>query len=71
MAGGNSDWLTKLHFSFQDSNYLYLVMEYIQGGNLLQLLYKNDVFTEESTKFYVAECVLAIDTIHKMGYAHR
>jgi len=71
MAGANSDWITQLHFAFQDPDFLFLVMEYVPGGDLLKLLYKEDSLEEQKTKFYIAECVLAIDTIHKLGYAHR
>lgn len=46
--------------TFQDEDYLYIVMEYIQGGDLLHLLIERDVLTENETKFYVAELVLAI-----------
>ena len=71
MAGANSDWITQLQFAFQDPDFLFLVMEYVPGGDLLKLLYKEDSLDEQRTKFYIAECVLAIDTIHKLGYAHR
>jgi serine/threonine protein kinase len=47
-------------------------MEYYYGGDLLTLLSKyNDQFSEEMTRFYVAELILAIDSIHKLGYIHR
>jgi serine/threonine-protein kinase MRCK len=47
-------------------------MDYYFGGDLLTLLSKfNDHFSEEMTKFYVAEMVLAIDSLHKLGYVHR
>ena len=71
MASSENDWITKLHFAFQDNDYLFLVMEYVAGGDLLRLLYEHTTFDEETTKFYVAECVLAIEAIHQMGYAHR
>jgi serine/threonine-protein kinase MRCK len=47
-------------------------MEYYGGGDLLTLLSKyDDRFSEEMTRFYVAELVLAIDSIHKLNYIHR
>jgi serine/threonine protein kinase len=47
-------------------------MEYYYGGDILTLLSKyNDQFSEEMARFYVAELVLAIDSIHKLGYIHR
>lgn len=37
----------------------------------MSLLIKKDVFTEEQSKFYIAEIILAIDSVHKMNYIHR
>lgn len=71
MAGVNSEWIVKLHFAFQDAEFLYLVMEYVPGGDLLKLLYKEEVLDETRTKFYIAECVMAIEDMHRLGYAHR
>ncbi|CAF0784390.1 unnamed protein product [Didymodactylos carnosus] len=69
---GDPHWLTKLYYAFQDSENLYFIMDYYFGGDLLTLLSKfNDHFSEEMTRFYVAEMVLAIDSLHKLGYVHR
>ena len=47
-------------------------MDYYYGGDLLKLLSKlNDHFSEEMARFYVAEMVLAIDSLHELGYIHR
>jgi serine/threonine kinase 38 len=37
----------------------------------MSLLIKKDIFTEEEAKFYIAEIILAIDSVHKMNYIHR
>eukprot|EP00036_Acanthoecidae_sp_10tr_P014489 CAMPEP_0206289884 /NCGR_PEP_ID=MMETSP0106_2-20121207/2340_1 /ASSEMBLY_ACC=CAM_ASM_000206 /TAXON_ID=81532 /ORGANISM="Acanthoeca-like sp., Strain 10tr" /LENGTH=1385 /DNA_ID=CAMNT_0053720439 /DNA_START=135 /DNA_END=4292 /DNA_ORIENTATION=+ len=71
MAFTESPWLVKLHFAYQDHQHLYMVMDFMAGGNLLHLLQSFDVFTEEWARFYVAEIVLAIDAVHEMGFAHR
>ena len=68
---GNPLWITKLHYAFQDNENLYLVMDYYCGGDLLTLLSKYDRLSEEMTRFYIAETVLAIDSLHKLGYVHR
>ncbi|CAF3715488.1 unnamed protein product [Rotaria socialis] len=69
---GDPHWLTKLHYAFQDGENLYFIMDYYYGGDLLTLLSKfDDHFSEEMTRFYVAEMVLAIDSLHKLGYVHR
>jgi len=42
-----------------------------QGGNLLNLFYKLEKFDEDTARFYLAECVLAIEQVHSIGFAHR
>lgn len=69
---GDRDWITNLHFAFQDENYLYLVMDYYPGGDLLTLLSKNgDRLPEDMARFYMAEMVLALDSLHRRRYVHR
>ncbi|KAF9244946.1 kinase-like domain-containing protein [Melanogaster broomeanus] len=68
---GGAEWIVKLYYSFQDRDNLYLVLEYMGGGDLLNLLIDRDVFDEDFTRFYVAEMVLAIDSCHKHGFIHR
>ena len=70
-ASETTVYIAKLEYSFQDSDYLYLVMEYMPGGDLLQLLIDQDIFDEDFAKFYLAEMVLAIEEAHKLGYIHR
>jgi serine/threonine protein kinase len=67
----DNPWIVRLYYSFQDANYLYLIMEYVPGGDMMTQLIKFDTFTEEQTRFYIAETVLAIDSIHKLAYIHR
>ncbi len=67
----DNPWLVKLQYSFQDDSNLYLVMEFLPGGDLMGLLIKMDVFTEKATRFFVAEMALAIQYIHDLGYIHR
>ena len=64
-----SSWL-QLHFAFQDIRYLYMVMDYMPGGDLVNLMGNYDV-PEKWAKFYCAEVVLALDAIHSMGFVHR
>ncbi|KIJ18926.1 hypothetical protein PAXINDRAFT_175046 [Paxillus involutus ATCC 200175] len=68
---GGAEWIVKLYYSFQDRENLYLVLEYMGGGDLLNLLIERDVFEEDFTRFYVAEMVLAIESCHKHGFIHR
>lgn len=71
LAGSDSEWVVSLFYSFQDSDFLYLIMEFLPGGDLMTMLIKWQVFTEDITRFYMAECVLAIEAIHKLGFIHR
>lgn len=64
-------WVTRLYYSFQDSSYLYLIMEFVPGGDMMTHLIKYDTFSEEHTRFFIAETVLAIHSIHKLNYIHR
>ncbi|XP_052697457.1 serine/threonine-protein kinase MRCK alpha-like isoform X3 [Crassostrea angulata] len=69
---GDRRWITNLHYAFQDENYLYLVMDYYCGGDLLTLLSKyEDRLPEDMARFYIAEMVLAIHSLHTMNYVHR
>jgi serine/threonine kinase 38 len=46
-------------------------MEYLPGGDMMTLLMRKDILTEDEARFYVAETVLAIESIHKHNYIHR
>uniref|UniRef100_A0A8C9YWK9 Serine/threonine-protein kinase MRCK alpha n=1 Tax=Sander lucioperca TaxID=283035 RepID=A0A8C9YWK9_SANLU len=72
LVNGDCQWITTLHYAFQDDNNLYLVMDYYVGGDLLTLLSKfEDRLPEEMARFYLAEMVLAIDSVHQLHYVHR
>ncbi|KAM6948964.1 rho-associated protein kinase 1 [Aplochiton taeniatus] len=70
MAFANSAWVVQLFYAFQDDRYLYMVMEYMPGGDLVNLMSNYDV-PEKWARFYTAEVVLALDGIHAMGFIHR
>ncbi|CAN4113688.1 unnamed protein product [Withania somnifera] len=65
LAEVESDCIVKLYYSFQDDDYLYFIMEYLPGGDMMTLLMRKDILTEDKARFYVAETVLAIESIHK------
>uniref|UniRef100_A0A8C0HMM8 Serine/threonine-protein kinase MRCK beta n=1 Tax=Buteo japonicus TaxID=224669 RepID=A0A8C0HMM8_9AVES len=72
LVNGDCQWITTLHYAFQDENYLYLVMDYYVGGDLLTLLSKfEDKLPEDMARFYIGEMVLAIHSIHELHYVHR
>jgi len=71
LAAANNPWVVELKCSFQDDKYLYLVMEFLAGGDLMSYLVKKDTIEEEEAKFYMAELILAVESVHKLNYIHR
>uniref|UniRef100_A0A7M4FBT2 Serine/threonine-protein kinase MRCK beta n=1 Tax=Crocodylus porosus TaxID=8502 RepID=A0A7M4FBT2_CROPO len=71
LVNGDCQWITTLHYAFQDENYL-VIMDYYVGGDLLTLLSKfEDRLPEDMARFYIGEMVLAIHSIHELHYVHR
>ena len=71
LAEADSPWVVTLFNTFQDSTYLYMLMEFLPGGDLMTMLIKYEIFTIPITRFYMAELVLAIEAVHAHGYIHR
>lgn len=71
LVAADHPFVCNLCFAFQSNDFLYLVMEFLPGGDLMTLLIARDTLTEEESRFYVAEMVIAIDTIHRLGFIHR
>ena len=71
LAEVNSRAVVTLYYSFQDDQFLYLVMEYLPGGDVMTLLIRRDTLTEEETRFYLAQTVAALETIHRHNFIHR
>lgn len=72
LVNSSNDWFTKLYYAFQDSENLYLIMDYYIGGDFLTLLMKyDDTLPEDMCRFYAAEIILGISTLHDLGYIHR
>eukprot|EP00752_Nemacystus_decipiens_P012666 g11220.t1 len=71
MAEADDPWIVKLMYSFQDDVNLYMVMEFLPGGDLMGLLMKYDTFGEDATRVYMAETAMAIARVHELGYIHR
>lgn len=71
VAAENSRWVVPLITSFQDNTNLYLVMEYMVGGDFLGLLMREDVLDEHTARWYVAEMIMCIEEAHRMKWIHR
>jgi len=67
----NHPFLAKLHWSFQSEEHLYLVMDFVNGGELFHHLVIEKRFTEERAKFYAAEIVSGIEYLHNEGIIYR
>ncbi|EZA53780.1 hypothetical protein DMN91_011796 [Ooceraea biroi] len=64
-------FIVRLHYAFQTEGKLYLILDFLKGGDLFSRLSKEVMFTEEDVKFYLAELALALDHIHKLGIIYR
>ena len=67
----SGDYIVKAIFSFIHETFLCIVMEYMIGGDLASLLEEYGLFDEQTTRFYIGEVVLALETLHKSGIIHR
>lgn len=72
MAFSQSPWLTCLHYAFQDSSSLYLVMDYHPGGDLLTIMERREgSMQEEEARFYLVEIAAGLHDLHGLGFVHR
>ncbi|KAM7360555.1 serine/threonine-protein kinase greatwall isoform 2-T2 [Cochliomyia hominivorax] len=71
LALSRSPFCVSLFYSLQSVSYVYLVMEYMVGGDLKSLLAMYGYFDEAAARFYVAEVALALQYLHEHGIIHR
>ncbi|XP_046353959.1 ribosomal protein S6 kinase alpha-1-like [Haliotis cracherodii] len=71
LADVNHPFIVHLHYAFQTEGKLYLILEFLRGGDLFTRLSKEVMFTEEDVKFYLAELALALDHLHGVGIIYR
>lgn len=64
-------FIVKLHYAFQTPGKLYLILDFLRGGDLFTRLSKEVMFTEEDVKFYLAELALALNHLHSLGIIYR
>ncbi|XP_067852941.1 ribosomal protein S6 kinase alpha-6 isoform X2 [Heptranchias perlo] len=67
----NHPFIVKLHYAFQTEGKLYLILDFLRGGDIFTRLSKEVMFTEEDVKFYLAELALALDHLHSLGIVYR
>lgn len=71
MWQGESDFVAKLYWTFSSKEYLYLVMEYLNGGDCASLVKVLGGLPEDWAKKYIAEVVLGVEHLHNRGIVHR
>ncbi|KAJ2667027.1 rim15, signal transduction response regulator [Coemansia sp. RSA 1199] len=71
MAQTGSPFVVRLLYTFQSRSNLYLVMEYLNGGDCAALLKAIGVLPEDWARQYLAEVVLGIEDLHKRNVVHR
>ena len=67
----NHPFIVKLHYAFQTPEKLYMVMDFVNGGEIFHHLEEEDHFSEERTKFYTAEIALGLMHLHSHGIVYR
>ena len=71
MWQGESDFVAKLYWTFSSKDYLFLVMEYLNGGDCAALVKVLGGLPEDWAKKYIAEVVLGVEHLHSRGIVHR
>jgi len=71
LSVADNPWLVRLSYSFQDDLFLYLVMEYCGGGDLMTILMREDILTIPQARFYCSELACAINSVHELKFVHR
>ncbi|XP_074539515.1 serine/threonine-protein kinase Sgk2b [Halichoeres trimaculatus] len=71
LKGLQHPFLVGLHFSFQTSNMLYFVLDYVNGGELFYHLQREGSFPEHRAAFYAAEMLMALGYLHSLDIVYR
>lgn len=71
LEGVKSPFIVQLRYAFQTSDKLYMVMDYMRGGELFFHLRNERKFSEDRAKFYIAEILLAFKSLHNAGVIYR
>lgn len=67
----HSQFVVRLFYSLQSREHIYLVMEYMIGGDLMSFLCIKQILNKGEARFYAAEIALALDYLHRRGVIHR
>ncbi len=67
----SNEFIVRGVYTFQSKKFLYMVMEFMKGGDLSSLLEQVGSFDEDTAKYYLAQIVLALEYLHSKGVIHR
>ena len=71
LASAENPYVVKMYQAFQNESSLYLLMEFLPGGDCASLLENINYFDEDMARLYIAETIMALDYIHSLGIVHR
>lgn len=71
LLSNNNPFLLRMDYVYQSEFRLYFFMEYVDGGNLYENMFKVKRFKESQVKFYAAQLVIALGYLHKNKVLHR
>ncbi|XP_058466795.1 ribosomal protein S6 kinase alpha-5 [Malaya genurostris] len=66
-----SPFLVTMHYAFQTDSKLHIILDYVSGGELFTHLYNKEHFTEDEVRIYIAEIIVALEQLHKLGIIYR
>lgn len=61
-------FLVTMHYAFQTTTKLHLILDYVSGGELFTHLYQRDHFNEDQVRIYIGELILALEKLHKVSH---
>ena len=71
MVSINCPFILNIRYAFQDQTQLYIISEFMQGGDMFFHLHEIGKFTKDRAKFYSIELLLAIEVLHKNNMVYR
>jgi p90 ribosomal S6 kinase len=71
LAETRHPFIVTLHYAFQTEGKLYLILDFVRGGDLFTRLTNEVMFTETDVRIYLAEICLALEHLHSLGIIYR
>lgn len=71
LVNNRSPWLPRAYAAYQDNDALNIIMDFAAGGDIMTLLIEKNILPENVVKYYIAECIMALEELHRRGFIHR